>query len=55
MTNKRKQVEQKLSFLYEKLEELEVVPLKDKQTNSLNEYEQPEKDRTKTAVSLSTL
>ncbi len=35
MTNKRKQVEQKLSFLYEKLEELEEVSLTDKQTNFL--------------------
>jgi hypothetical protein len=35
MTNKRKQVEQKLSFLYEKLEGLEEVSLTDKQTNFL--------------------
>lgn len=35
MTIKRKQVEQKLSFLYEKLEELEEVSLTDKQTNFL--------------------
>ena len=35
MTNKRKQVEQKLSFLYEKLEDLEEVSLTDKQTNFL--------------------
>lgn len=35
MTNKREQVEQKLSFLYEKLEELEEVCLTDKQTNFL--------------------
>jgi hypothetical protein len=35
MTNKRKQVEQKLSFLYEKLEELEDGSLTDKQTNFL--------------------
>ncbi len=35
MTNKRKKVEQKLSFLYEKLEELEEVSLTDKQTNFL--------------------
>lgn len=35
MTNKREQVEQKLSFLYEKLEELEEVSLTDKQTNFL--------------------
>jgi len=35
MTNKRSQVEQKLSFLYEKLEELGEVSLTDKQTNFL--------------------
>jgi hypothetical protein len=35
MTNKRKKVEQKLSFLYEKLEELEDGSLTDKQTNFL--------------------
>ena len=35
MTNKRKQVEQKLSFLYVKLEGLEEVSLTDKQTNFL--------------------
>ena len=35
MTNKRKQVEQKLSFLYEKLEGFEEVSLTDKQTNFL--------------------
>lgn len=35
MTNKREQVEQKLSFLYEKLEDLEEVSLTDKQTNFL--------------------
>lgn len=36
MTNKRNQVEQKLSFLYEKLEGLgEVVSLTDKQTTFL--------------------
>ena len=35
MTNKRSQVEQKLSFLYEKLEGLEEVSLTDKQTNFL--------------------
>jgi hypothetical protein len=35
MTIKRKQVEQKLSFLYEKLEGLEEVSLTDKQTNFL--------------------
>lgn len=35
MTNKRKQIEQKLSFLYEKLEGLEEVSLTDKQTNFL--------------------
>lgn len=35
MTNKRNQVEQKLSFLYEKLEELGEVSLTDKQTNFL--------------------
>ena len=35
MTNKRNQVEQKLSFLYEKLEGLEEVSLTDKQTNFL--------------------
>jgi hypothetical protein len=35
MTNKRKQVEQKLSFLYEKLEGLEELSLTDKQTNFL--------------------
>lgn len=35
MTNKRKQVEQKLSFLYEKLEELEDVSLTDNQNNFL--------------------
>ena len=35
MTNKREQVEQKLSFLYERLEELEEVSLTGKQTNFL--------------------
>ena len=35
MTNKRNQVEQKLSFLYEKLEELGEVSLTDKQSNFL--------------------
>jgi len=35
MTNKRNQVEQKLSFLYEKLEELGEVSLTDNQTNFL--------------------
>ena len=35
MTNKRKKVEQKLSFLYEKLEELEEMSLTEKQTNFL--------------------
>jgi hypothetical protein len=35
MRNKRNQVEQKLSFLYEKLEGLEEVSLTDKQTNFL--------------------
>jgi len=35
MTNKRSQVEQKLSFLYEKLEELGEVSLTEKQTNFL--------------------
>jgi hypothetical protein len=35
MTNKRNQVEQKLSFLYEKLEELGEVSLTDQQTNFL--------------------
>ena len=35
MTNKRKKVEQKLSFLYEKLEELEEGSLTNKQTNFL--------------------
>jgi hypothetical protein len=35
MTIKRKQVEQKLSFLYEKLEGLEELSLTDKQTNFL--------------------
>ena len=35
MTNKRSQVEQKLSFLYEKLEDLGEVSLTDKQTNFL--------------------
>jgi hypothetical protein len=35
MTNKREQIEQKLSFLYERLEELEEVSIMDKQTNFL--------------------
>lgn len=35
MTNKREQIEQKLSFLYERLEELEEVSITDKQTNFL--------------------
>ena len=35
MTNKREQIEQKLSFLYERLEELEEVSVTDKQTNFL--------------------
>jgi len=35
MTSKKEQVEQKLSFLYEKLEELEEVSSTDKQTNFL--------------------
>ena len=35
MTNKRSQVEQKLTFLYEKLEDLGEVSLTDKQTNFL--------------------
>jgi hypothetical protein len=35
MTNKRNQVEQKLSFLHEELEELGEVSLTDKQTNFL--------------------
>jgi len=35
MTNKREQVEQKLSFLYEKLEGLEEMSLTDNQTNFL--------------------
>lgn len=35
MMNKRKQIEQKLSFLYEKLDELEEPSLVDSQTNFL--------------------
>ena len=35
MTNKREQVERKLSFLYEKLEEFDEPCLTDKQTNFL--------------------
>ena len=35
MTNKKEQVEQKLSFLYDKLEELKEVSLTDKQSNFL--------------------
>lgn len=35
MTNKREQVEQKLSFLYEKLEELEELSLTNQQANFL--------------------
>jgi hypothetical protein len=35
MTNKRNQIEQKLSFLYEKLEEFDEPCLTDNQTNFL--------------------